>query len=168
MIFMMKPIYEDITLDEVDIHKEILEDITSDEEGLVADEDLEDITSEEEKEEKTLDEQEGTNLDYDDHENEKYKTHTAYGSDEEEIYEIAQIGSQVVINTFVADEFLELGIHNAHPYLKHNDFLKDKRCIIQIHDDDNLCFARALLVARAYIHKKDPNTVYKWENPLNF
>uniref|UniRef100_A0A915IBM1 Uncharacterized protein n=1 Tax=Romanomermis culicivorax TaxID=13658 RepID=A0A915IBM1_ROMCU len=35
-------------------------------------------------------------------------------------------------------------IHNAHQYLKHNDFLKDKLCIIQIHNGDNLCFARAL------------------------
>uniref|UniRef100_A0A915IYS7 Uncharacterized protein n=1 Tax=Romanomermis culicivorax TaxID=13658 RepID=A0A915IYS7_ROMCU len=34
-------------------------------------------------------------------------------------------------------------IHNAHQYLKHKDFLKDKQCIIQIHNDDNLghlCF----------------------------
>uniref|UniRef100_A0A915KLF1 Uncharacterized protein n=1 Tax=Romanomermis culicivorax TaxID=13658 RepID=A0A915KLF1_ROMCU len=44
----MKPIYEDITSDEDDIHGEILEDITSNEEELVADEDLEDITSKEE------------------------------------------------------------------------------------------------------------------------
>uniref|UniRef100_A0A915HQ66 Uncharacterized protein n=1 Tax=Romanomermis culicivorax TaxID=13658 RepID=A0A915HQ66_ROMCU len=51
------------------------------------------------------------------------------------------------------------GIHNAHQYLKYNDFLKDKHCIIQIHNDDKLCFARALIVSRAYVHKKDPNTV---------
>uniref|UniRef100_A0A915IKM2 Uncharacterized protein n=1 Tax=Romanomermis culicivorax TaxID=13658 RepID=A0A915IKM2_ROMCU len=55
-------------------------------------------------------------------------------------------------------------IHNAHQYLKHNNFLKDKCCIIQILNDDDLCYARALIVARAYIHKKDPNAVYKWES----
>uniref|UniRef100_A0A915KAJ4 Uncharacterized protein n=1 Tax=Romanomermis culicivorax TaxID=13658 RepID=A0A915KAJ4_ROMCU len=44
----------DITSDEVNIHREILEDITSDEEELVADEDLEDITLEEEEEKKHL------------------------------------------------------------------------------------------------------------------
>uniref|UniRef100_A0A915JWQ3 Uncharacterized protein n=1 Tax=Romanomermis culicivorax TaxID=13658 RepID=A0A915JWQ3_ROMCU len=59
-------------------------------------------------------------------------------------------------------------INNAYQYLKHNNFLKDKWCIIQIHNDDNLCFARTLLVARVYIHKKDPNTVYKWERHLCF
>uniref|UniRef100_A0A915K7P4 Uncharacterized protein n=1 Tax=Romanomermis culicivorax TaxID=13658 RepID=A0A915K7P4_ROMCU len=40
----------------------------------------------------------------------------------------------------------------------HKDFLKGKHCIIQIHNEDNLCFARALVVARAYVHKKDLNT----------
>uniref|UniRef100_A0A915KCM2 Uncharacterized protein n=1 Tax=Romanomermis culicivorax TaxID=13658 RepID=A0A915KCM2_ROMCU len=45
-------------------------------------------------------------------------------------------------------------IHNAHQYLKHNDFLKDKCCIIQINNTDDLRSARALVVARAYIHKK--------------
>uniref|UniRef100_A0A915K1Q4 Uncharacterized protein n=1 Tax=Romanomermis culicivorax TaxID=13658 RepID=A0A915K1Q4_ROMCU len=105
IINIMKPIYEDITSDEDDIHREILEDITSDEEELVAAEDLEDITSEEE-EEKTLDnnisDEEGTILGYDDDENEH--------SDEEEIYEPAQIGSGGVTNTsFVVDDFLELG-----------------------------------------------------------
>uniref|UniRef100_A0A915IY14 Uncharacterized protein n=1 Tax=Romanomermis culicivorax TaxID=13658 RepID=A0A915IY14_ROMCU len=54
-------------------------------------------------------------------------------------------------------------IHNAHQYLKHKDFLKDKHCIIQINNTDDLCFAPALVVARAYIHKKDQNAVYKWE-----
>uniref|UniRef100_A0A915JXY2 Uncharacterized protein n=1 Tax=Romanomermis culicivorax TaxID=13658 RepID=A0A915JXY2_ROMCU len=51
----MKPIYEDITSNKDDIHMEILEDITPDEEELIAGEELEYITSKEEKEEKTLD-----------------------------------------------------------------------------------------------------------------
>uniref|UniRef100_A0A915HPL0 Uncharacterized protein n=1 Tax=Romanomermis culicivorax TaxID=13658 RepID=A0A915HPL0_ROMCU len=55
-------------------------------------------------------------------------------------------------------------IHNAHQYLKHNDFLRDKCCIIEINNTDDLYFARALVVARAYIHKKDRNAMYKWGN----
>uniref|UniRef100_A0A915J8K0 Uncharacterized protein n=1 Tax=Romanomermis culicivorax TaxID=13658 RepID=A0A915J8K0_ROMCU len=58
---------------------------------------------------------------------------------------------------------VQQGIDNAHQYLKPNNFLKDKHCLIQFHNDDNLCFARPLVVARAYIHKKDLNTVHKWE-----
>uniref|UniRef100_A0A915JY16 Uncharacterized protein n=1 Tax=Romanomermis culicivorax TaxID=13658 RepID=A0A915JY16_ROMCU len=50
----MKPIYEDITSDEDDIQMEILDDITSDKEELVVDEDLENITLEK-KEEGDLD-----------------------------------------------------------------------------------------------------------------
>uniref|UniRef100_A0A915IP53 Uncharacterized protein n=1 Tax=Romanomermis culicivorax TaxID=13658 RepID=A0A915IP53_ROMCU len=42
-------------------------------------------------------------------------------------------------------------IPNAHQYLKHNDFLKDKCCIIQINNTNDLCFSLALVVARAYI-----------------
>uniref|UniRef100_A0A915K2E2 Uncharacterized protein n=1 Tax=Romanomermis culicivorax TaxID=13658 RepID=A0A915K2E2_ROMCU len=45
IIFIMKPIYEDITLDKDDIPIKILEDITSDEDALVAYEAFEDITS---------------------------------------------------------------------------------------------------------------------------
>uniref|UniRef100_A0A915K5S9 Uncharacterized protein n=1 Tax=Romanomermis culicivorax TaxID=13658 RepID=A0A915K5S9_ROMCU len=41
----------------------------------------------------------------------------------------------------------------------HNDFLKDIRCIVQISNTDDLCFARALVVARAYVNKKDQNAV---------
>uniref|UniRef100_A0A915HWJ0 Uncharacterized protein n=1 Tax=Romanomermis culicivorax TaxID=13658 RepID=A0A915HWJ0_ROMCU len=105
---------------------------------------------EEEEEEKTLNnnisDEEGTLLDYDDDENNQYKSYTSHSSDAEGIY--------------------EPGIHNAHQYLKHNDFLKDKCCITQINNTDDLCFARALAFARAHIHKKDPNTVYKWERHL--
>uniref|UniRef100_A0A915HVV3 Uncharacterized protein n=1 Tax=Romanomermis culicivorax TaxID=13658 RepID=A0A915HVV3_ROMCU len=43
----------DITLDEDDIPIQILEDITSDEDEMIADEDLENITSEEAEEEET-------------------------------------------------------------------------------------------------------------------
>uniref|UniRef100_A0A915KXY1 Uncharacterized protein n=1 Tax=Romanomermis culicivorax TaxID=13658 RepID=A0A915KXY1_ROMCU len=68
---------------------------------------------------KILESEEGTILDYDDEENDQYKS-----------------------------------IHNAHQYLKHNNFLKDKHCIIQINNIDHLCFARALAIARAYVHKK--------------
>uniref|UniRef100_A0A915IVT7 Uncharacterized protein n=1 Tax=Romanomermis culicivorax TaxID=13658 RepID=A0A915IVT7_ROMCU len=39
------------------------------------------------------------------------------------------------------------GIHNAHQHLKHNHFLKDNCCIIQINNNDNLCFARAFTIA---------------------
>uniref|UniRef100_A0A915JZM8 Uncharacterized protein n=1 Tax=Romanomermis culicivorax TaxID=13658 RepID=A0A915JZM8_ROMCU len=35
-------------------------------------------------------------------------------------------------------------IHNAHQYLKPNDFLKDKHCFLQINNDDNLHFAGTL------------------------
>uniref|UniRef100_A0A915KTM2 Uncharacterized protein n=1 Tax=Romanomermis culicivorax TaxID=13658 RepID=A0A915KTM2_ROMCU len=49
IIFMMKPIYEDITPDEDDIPIEILEDITSYEDEVILDVDLENITSEEEE-----------------------------------------------------------------------------------------------------------------------
>uniref|UniRef100_A0A915L874 Uncharacterized protein n=1 Tax=Romanomermis culicivorax TaxID=13658 RepID=A0A915L874_ROMCU len=55
-------------------------------------------------------------------------------------------------------------IHNAHQYLKYNDFLKDECCIIQINNTDELCFARVLVVARAYIHRKDRNAEHKWES----
>uniref|UniRef100_A0A915JCR0 Uncharacterized protein n=1 Tax=Romanomermis culicivorax TaxID=13658 RepID=A0A915JCR0_ROMCU len=72
---MMKPIFEDITLDEDDIHMEIREDVTSDKAELISDEDLEDITSK--KEEKTLYNdilaEERTISDYDDDENYQYK-----------------------------------------------------------------------------------------------
>uniref|UniRef100_A0A915L9L8 Bardet-Biedl syndrome 1 N-terminal domain-containing protein n=1 Tax=Romanomermis culicivorax TaxID=13658 RepID=A0A915L9L8_ROMCU len=91
---------------------------------------------------------------YNNDENDQYKSHLPHSSDEEEIYEPVQIGGG--------------GIHNAHQYLNHNNFLKDKHCIIQIRNDDNLCFDRALIVARAYIHKKDLHTVYKWERHLCF
>uniref|UniRef100_A0A915JRI7 Uncharacterized protein n=1 Tax=Romanomermis culicivorax TaxID=13658 RepID=A0A915JRI7_ROMCU len=139
-----------------------LEDITSDEEEVVVDEDLENIAYEEEEEEeeeeeveeeeeKTLNnnisDEQGTILDYDDDENDQYKSYTPHSSDEEEIYEPVPIGSG--------------GIHNAHQYLRHNDFLKDRHCIIQINNTDDLRFARALVVARAYVHKKDRNDVYK-------
>uniref|UniRef100_A0A915JB36 Uncharacterized protein n=1 Tax=Romanomermis culicivorax TaxID=13658 RepID=A0A915JB36_ROMCU len=76
----MKPNYKDITSDEDFIPMEILEDITSDEEEVVVDEDLENITYEEEQEEeKTLNnnnnilDEEGTFLDYDIDENDQYK-----------------------------------------------------------------------------------------------
>uniref|UniRef100_A0A915K1U8 Uncharacterized protein n=1 Tax=Romanomermis culicivorax TaxID=13658 RepID=A0A915K1U8_ROMCU len=59
-------------------------------------------------------------------------------------------------------------IHNAHQYLKHKDFLKDKPRIILIRNEDNLCFARALVVARVYIHKKDMNAMYKWQSIQKF
>uniref|UniRef100_A0A915KV27 HAT C-terminal dimerisation domain-containing protein n=1 Tax=Romanomermis culicivorax TaxID=13658 RepID=A0A915KV27_ROMCU len=90
----MKPIYEDITSDADDLHMEILEDITSDEEELIADEDLENITSEEEEETLNNDvsDEEGTILDYDDNENDQYKSHAPHSSDEEEIYGPVQVG----------------------------------------------------------------------------
>uniref|UniRef100_A0A915IAW3 Uncharacterized protein n=1 Tax=Romanomermis culicivorax TaxID=13658 RepID=A0A915IAW3_ROMCU len=56
------------------------------------------------------------------------------------------------------------GLHNAHQYMMHNDFLEKKQCIIQINNTDDLCFARALAVARAYVHKDDSNPLHKWEN----
>uniref|UniRef100_A0A915HW42 Uncharacterized protein n=1 Tax=Romanomermis culicivorax TaxID=13658 RepID=A0A915HW42_ROMCU len=108
LIFIMKPIYEDITSHEEDIPIEILEDITSNEDEVIVDDDdddddLENITSEEEEEEKeeekTLDNnvsnEEGTILDYDDDEKDQYKSYTPHSSDEsdeEEIYEPFQTG----------------------------------------------------------------------------
>uniref|UniRef100_A0A915JL20 Uncharacterized protein n=1 Tax=Romanomermis culicivorax TaxID=13658 RepID=A0A915JL20_ROMCU len=47
-----------------------------------------------------------------------------HSSDEEEIYEPVPIGCG--------------GIHNAHQYLNHNNFLKDNYCIIQINNIDNI------------------------------
>ena len=54
------------------------------------------------------------------------------------------------------------GKHNKHRFIKHEQFLEKKRCIIQIRNDDNLCMARAIIVAIAYIHKHDPK--YQWES----
>uniref|UniRef100_A0A915JW57 Uncharacterized protein n=1 Tax=Romanomermis culicivorax TaxID=13658 RepID=A0A915JW57_ROMCU len=70
---------------------------------LVVDEDSENITSkdeEEEEEEKTLDNnniwnEKGTILDYDDDENNQYKSYSPHSSNEEEIYEPVQFGGGV-------------------------------------------------------------------------
>uniref|UniRef100_A0A915IY46 Uncharacterized protein n=1 Tax=Romanomermis culicivorax TaxID=13658 RepID=A0A915IY46_ROMCU len=71
-------------LDKDDILMEILEGITSDEDEVIVDEVLENITSEEEEEEKTINnndnnnnisDEEGTILDYEDNENDQYRTH---------------------------------------------------------------------------------------------
>uniref|UniRef100_A0A915JW62 Uncharacterized protein n=1 Tax=Romanomermis culicivorax TaxID=13658 RepID=A0A915JW62_ROMCU len=98
----MKSLYEDISSDEEDIQWKMLEDINFNEDELPAHavrEDLEDITSEE-KEEKTLDnvilEEEQTILNYDDDENEQYKTHTPHSSNKEKIYESVQISGGAV------------------------------------------------------------------------
>lgn len=43
------------------------------------------------------------------------------------------------------------------------DFLNRKGgCIIQIKSHDELCLARALVVGRAYVNRKNP--IYKWES----
>uniref|UniRef100_A0A915KST1 Uncharacterized protein n=1 Tax=Romanomermis culicivorax TaxID=13658 RepID=A0A915KST1_ROMCU len=113
----MKPIYEHITLDEDNILMEILEDITSDEDEVVVDEDLENITFEEEEEveeeeEKTLyniSDEEGTILDYDNDANNQYKSYTLHSSNQEKIYQPVQIGSGGITNlSFVVDDFFEL------------------------------------------------------------
>lgn len=51
------------------------------------------------------------------------------------------------------------GSHNRRGYHTHIEFLQ-KTCIIRISNADNLCLARAIVTARAQLHKHDPTFLW--------
>jgi len=53
------------------------------------------------------------------------------------------------------------GSHARHQFYSKDEIL-NRKCVLKIKNSDNLCLARALVVARAMIHKNDP--VYQWNS----